>query len=48
VSREEHNKMEKIENLVWEVAKILSPNAYLEPKIIKKAKQNLIKNLTEG
>ena len=47
ISREEHNKTMMIENLVWEVAKILEPNSYIEPSKVIKAKDNLIKNLAE-
>lgn len=36
MSREEHNKSVMIENLVWEIAKIVSPNSYIEPKKVKK------------
>ena len=47
MSREEHNKMAMIDNLVWEAAKILIPNSYIDPKKIAKAKTDLIKSLTE-
>jgi len=47
MSREEHNKMAMIDNLVWEIAKILIPNSLIDPKIVAKAKSNLIKSLTE-
>jgi len=47
MSREEHNKMAMIDNLVWEVAKILIPSSFIEPKKVAEAKSNLIKSLTE-
>jgi len=47
MSREEHNKMAMIDNLVWDVAKILIPNSFIDPKKVEKAKFNLIKSLTE-
>jgi len=47
MSREEHNKMAMVENLVWEIAKILSPNSYIEPKKVSKAKETLLAILTE-
>ncbi len=47
MSREEHNKMAIIDNLVWEIAKILIPNSFIEPKKVAEAKSNLIKSLTE-
>ena len=47
MSIEEHNKMAMIDNLVWEIAKILIPNSLIDPKKIAEAKSNLIKSLTE-
>jgi len=47
MSREEHNKMAMIDNLVWEIAKILTPNSFIDPKRVAEAKSNLIKSLTE-
>ncbi len=47
MSREEHNKMAMIDNLVWEIAKILIPNSFIDPKKVAEAKSNLIKCLTE-
>jgi len=47
MSREEHNKMSMIDNLVWEIAKILIPNSFIDPKKVAEAKSNLIKSLTE-
>jgi len=42
MSREEHNKIAKIENLVWEIAKILQPDSYIENQKIEKAKKTLL------
>lgn len=47
MSREEHNKMAMIDNLVWDVAKILNPDSFIDPKKVAKAKSDLIKSLTE-
>lgn len=47
MSKEEHNKMAMIENLVWEAAKILLPNSYIDPQKITKAKENLLATLNE-
>jgi len=47
VSTEEHNKSSKIENLVWEAAKIIKPNSYIEPKKVQKAKEALLRILKE-
>jgi len=47
MSREEHNKMAMIDNLVWEIAKILIPNSFIDPKKVAEAKSYLIKSLTE-
>lgn len=48
MSKEEHNKMANIENLVWEAAKILFPNSYIDPKKIAKAKENLLDSLMKN
>ena len=47
MSKEEHNKMAMIENLVWDAAKIIFPNSYIDPKKITKAKEHLLKSLNE-
>jgi len=47
LDRAEHNKMMIVENLVWEIAKTLSPNSYIDPKKVEKIKSNLIKRLSE-
>lgn len=47
MSKEEHNKMAKVENLIWEIAEILEPNSLIDTKKIKKAKENLLKIFRE-
>ena len=47
MSKEEHNKMAMVENLVWEAAKIILPNSYIDPKKVTKAKENLLAALNE-
>ena len=43
--KDEHNKKMMIENLIWEIARLHIPNSYIDPKIIKKAKDETIKIL---
>jgi len=45
--REEHNKIAKIENLIWEIAQIIQPNSFVEKKNIKKAKNELFNIFNE-
>ena len=40
--KEEHNKIAKIENLIWEIAQIIQPTALIEKGNIEKAKKELI------
>jgi len=47
MSREEHERNTTIENLVWEAAKKIKPDSYINPKIIKKATAGLILALQE-
>ena len=47
MSKEEHNKIAKIENLVWEIAQILYPNSIIEKEKIEEAKKNLLKILND-
>ena len=47
MSKEEHNKIAKIENLIWEIAQILHPNSLIEKEKIKEAKKNLLKILKD-
>lgn len=46
MSRENHNKMAMIENLIWEIAKILKKDQYIDPKKIVAAKDTIIKLLS--
>jgi len=46
MSRENHNKMAMIENLIWEIAKILKKDQYIDPKKIAAAKDTIIKLLS--
>ena len=43
MSKEEHNKIAKIENLIWEISQILHPNSLIEKEKIEEAKKNLLK-----
>ena len=43
MSREEHNKIAKVENLIWEIANTLNPNTVIDTKKIEEAKQILLK-----
>ena len=47
MSKEEHNKHAKVENLLWEIAKILKPSGYIEPEKISKAKKFLVEIINE-
>lgn len=42
MSKEEHNKIAKVENLIWEIAETLQPNSLIDPKKIEEAKQTLL------
>ena len=46
MSKEENNKMIMIENLVWEIAKILTPDSYIEPEKVKTAKTKVVEILS--
>ncbi len=39
--QEEHNKIAKIENLIWEIAQIIQPNSFIKKENIEKAKKDL-------
>lgn len=41
MSREEYNKISAIENHLWEIAKILEPNSYIDPKKIQQIKEHI-------
>ena len=45
MEREDHTKNAKIENHIWEIARILNKNNYVEHKIIEEAKDALMKIL---
>ena len=45
--KKDHNKIAKIENLVWEIAQILYPNSIIEKEKIEEAKKNLLKILKD-
>ena len=45
ITREEHNKTSIIENHLWEIAKMLEPNSYIEPSKIQKIKEYVISTL---
>jgi len=47
MSREEHNKIAKVENLIWEIAEILQPNIIIENKKIEEAKKTLLQIFKE-
>ena len=40
--REIHDKMAIIENLIWEIGKIMEPNSYIDPKKIKRVKDTIL------
>ena len=42
MSKEEHNKIAKVENLIWEIAKTLQPNSLVDTKKIDEAKLTLL------
>ena len=42
MSKEDHNKIAKIENLIWEIAQILHPNSLIEKEKIEEAKKSLL------
>ena len=45
MNRKEHEADAKIVNLIWEIAKIVNPDTYIEPKTIQKAKMEVINML---
>ncbi|MDC0856256.1 hypothetical protein OAP96_00305 [Candidatus Nitrosopelagicus sp.] len=42
MDRKEHEIDAKITNLLWETAKILNPDSYIEPEMIQRAKIEVI------
>ena len=47
MSKEDHNKTAKVENLIWEIAQILSPNSIIEKERIEEAKKSLLNILND-
>jgi len=47
MSKEDHNKIAKVENLVWEIAEILYPNSLIEKEKIEEAKKCLLTILND-
>ena len=47
LQKEKHNTNAMIENKIWEIAKILNPDSYLDYKKISSAKENLLQILQE-
>ena len=47
MSKDEHNKIAKVENLIWEIAQILEPNSLIESDKIEKAKKDLLKTFND-
>ena len=47
MSKEEHNKIAKVENLIWEIAETLQPNIIIEHKKIEEAKKTLLQIFKE-
>ena len=45
MNRNKHDIDAKITNLIWEAAKLLNPNSYIEPEKVQKAKEELITTL---
>jgi hypothetical protein len=45
--QEEHNRSAKIENLIWDIAKIIQPNSIVKKEKINEAKQSLLKIFNE-
>ena len=47
MSKEEHNKIAKVENLIWEIAETLQPNILIDNEKIKEAKKTLLQIFKE-
>ena len=47
MSKEDHNKIAKIENLIWEIAQTLHPNTLIEKEKIEEAKKSLLNILND-
>ena len=46
--KKDHNKIAKIENLVWEIAQILYPNSIIEKEKIEEARKCLLNILNDN
>ena len=46
--KKDHNKIAKIENLVWEIAQILHPNSLIKKEKIEEAKKCLLNILNDN
>ena len=47
MDRDEHTRNSKIENHIWEIAKLLNKNKFIESKTIEDAKIAILKILTK-
>jgi hypothetical protein len=47
MDRDEHARNSKIENHIWEIAKLLNKNKFIESKTIEDAKIAILKILTK-
>jgi len=47
MNRDEHTRNSKIENHIWEIAKLLNKNKFIESKTIEDAKIAILKILTK-
>lgn len=43
MSKEEHNKIAIVENLIWDISRILQPNSIIELDKIEEAKKVILK-----
>ena len=43
MSKEEHNKIAMVENLIWDISRILQPNSIIELDKIEEAKKVILK-----
>ena len=43
MQRDEHTKIAKVENHLWEIAKLLNKEPYIDLKNIENAKESLLK-----
>ena len=45
--KEDHNKIAKVENLIWEIAQTLHPNSLIGKEKIEEAKKSLLNILND-